>query len=197
MIGVGALGGGVGSSIGGGSFLGGFSQGLAVGAFNHAMHKGGADPPRKLVFDGKRIYVIVDGKAVASYPAVSGRPLADGSFDYSADRQRIHDVGPLPEGEYSVNMNETQKWSDLGFVQKTGAIIDMGRFPGGTIAWGAERVDVSHLARNPFDVRQRSGFTIHGGSKAGSAGCIDLTTNDKAFFARVRNTGTWKLTVKY
>ncbi len=156
-----------------------------------------SDPPRKLTFDGERMSVIIDGETIASYAAVSGRPLKNGYFDYSANRQKIHDIGPIPEGEYIVNMNKTQRWDDLGFIQKTGAFFDKGRFPGGTIAWGSERVDITPVGLNPFAIRQRSGFTIHGGTYPGSAGCIDLTTNDKAFFEKVRNTGTWNLTVKY
>jgi hypothetical protein len=168
-----------------------------VGAFNHALHSGLNGPPRQLLFDGKYLYVIENGKVVTKYLAVSGNPLANGSFDYSAERQKISSIGPIPEGEYSVNMNSTQRWSDLGFIQQTAAIFDKGRFPGGTIAWGSERVDIVPVGRNPFDVRLRSGFTIHGGSIPGSAGCIDLTTFDRAFFARTRNTGTWSLKVKY
>jgi len=94
-------------------------------------------------------------------------------------------------------MDATQQWSDLGFIQKMYALANRGRFPGGTIAWGSERVDISPVGTNPFEVRVRYGFTIHGGAVPGSAGCIDLTTYDRAFFAKVRNTGVWNLTVKY
>jgi hypothetical protein len=47
MIGVGGLGGGVGSVIGGGSFYDGFTQGISVAAFNHGLHSL-TDPPRVL-----------------------------------------------------------------------------------------------------------------------------------------------------
>ena len=50
MIGVGGLGGGIGSAISGGNFFHGFGQGIAVGAFNHALHSavnGPGDPPTK------------------------------------------------------------------------------------------------------------------------------------------------------
>jgi hypothetical protein len=43
----GGLGGGIGSAISGGDFWEGFGQGIAVGAFNHALHSvlsGGGDP---------------------------------------------------------------------------------------------------------------------------------------------------------
>ena len=189
--------GGLGSKIAGGDFWQGFATGMAVGAFNHAMHNAFNGPPRKILFDGKFIYIIENGKIIDKFPAVSGRPLDDGSFDYSSERQKIGSVGPIPEGDYSIDLNATQQWSKLSFIQKTAAIFDAGRFPGGTIAWGSERVDIVPLDRNPFDVRLRYGFTIHGGSNPGSAGCIDLTTHDRAFFSKIRNTGIWRLTVKY
>jgi hypothetical protein len=83
-----------------------------------------------LLFDPPYLYVIENGKVVTKYLAVSGNPLANGSFDYSAERQKISSIGPIPEGEYSVNMNSTQRWSDLGFIQQTmQQYVDKGRFP--------------------------------------------------------------------
>lgn len=31
----------------------------------------------------------------------------------------------------------------------------------------------------------RNNFSIHGGTSVGSAGCIDLTSNDKQFFEQI------------
>ena len=193
------LGGGViGGTVGeltGGNFLDGFSGGIITAGLNHAMHSM-MGPPR-ILFDGKYIYIIKGNKIIAKFPAVSGQPLSDGTFDYSVERQRMTNVGPIPEGDYTLNSNSTQKWSDLSTMQKIYALGLAGRFPGGTIAWGSERVDINPSNYNPFDVPQRSGFTIHGGSFPGSAGCIDLTIYDKPFFNKIRNTGILKLTVKY
>jgi hypothetical protein len=138
------------------------------------------------------------------FDAVSGAALEDGSFEYSLERQAEKDQGPLPEGEYTVNPSAIQNWSDLSFVQKTAAIIRKGTWPGGPIAWGSHRVWI-----NPYEVDvthpvtgekvRRTGFTIHGGSIPGSVGCIDLSTQDKAFFRKLRqsNQAAIKLIVRY
>jgi hypothetical protein len=39
------------------------------------------------------------------------------------------------------------------------------------------------------DTRGRSGFSIHGGAKPGSAGCIDLCGGIGAFFADIPRNG--------
>ncbi len=195
---------GIGSVLGGGKFIDGFRQGVITAGLNHAAHlalKGLENARQKqsstitLKFDGERIHVIENGKEIASYPAASGRPGKDGAFDYSIYRQQIKNVGPIPEGSYLIDSDNTQKWADLSFSQKTAAILNLGQFPGGTIAWGSERVDIIPL--NTTNVYNRFGFTIHGGAIPGSAGCIDLTTYDKAFFSLIRNHGLIKLTVDY
>ena len=187
--------GGTTNSLLGGSFLDGAYMGMITTGLNHAMHAIGA--PYRLEFDGEYIYVIKGGKIIAKFSAVSGRPLEDGTFDYSAERQLISNEGPIPEGAYFINSNKTQKWEDLSLLQKTAAIFGKGRFPGGAVAWGSERVDIIPKNNNPFEVRVRYGFTIHGGAFPGSAGCIDLTTNDRSFFSMIRNKGIMNLTVKY
>ena len=198
MIATGGLSGGISVHVSGGSFWAGVRQGVISSGLNHAMHMGASKPPKRtLIFNGKELIIFENGEIIARYPAVSGRMLENGSFDYSAERQKVHDVGPIPEGEYSVNMNNTQKWSKLSLLQKTYALIRRGEFPGGTTAWGSERVDINPSNVNPFDIRLRSGFTIHGGSFPGSAGCIDLTIFDAKFFNTIRNSGVIRLTVKY
>ncbi len=61
-------------------------------------------------------------------------------------------------------------------------------FPEGRYAWGDGRIDINpdHVLNpnngNPFEFGvSRGGFTIHGGSEPGSAGCIDLC-NGYGFF---------------
>ena len=53
-------------------------------------------------------------------------------------------------------------------------------FPGGTWAWGRGRVPI-YPNETVVDGVKRGGFTIHGGSDPGSAGCIDLTDYDMKF----------------
>lgn len=56
-----------------------------------------------------------------------------------------------------------------------------GTMPGGKIAWGIGQVWI-HPQSVIIDGVLRKNFSIHGGSDSGSAGCIDLTSNDKSFF---------------
>jgi len=165
-----------------------------------------------LHFDGKLLLLKIvkkDEILRLSYKAVSGRPLKDGSFDYSKERQKIKDQGPIPEGEYRINPQEIQYTSDRNLVGKTidilggvtGAIgIPLGEFPGGTIAWGVGRVWIQPKQVVVGGVL-RDNFSIHGGTESGSAGCIDLTSNDRKFFDELTkyrgNITKIPLTVKY
>jgi hypothetical protein len=46
--------------------------------------------------------------ATLSLPAVSGRPGADGKFDYSQEREAMSSVGPIPEGNYSLDPSKVR-----------------------------------------------------------------------------------------
>lgn len=48
-----------------------------------------------------------------------------------------------------------------------------GEWPGGTAAWGRHRFWLTPKAGT--ETFGRDGFSIHGGTAPGSAGCIDLT----------------------
>jgi hypothetical protein len=112
----------------------------------------------KLRFDGKDL-IMTGGKKTYSYPAASGKPAKDGSFNYSKIAQMGGPGGPIPEGTYWINPDElwTNRWYKSGSVD----------------AWGNYRITI-----HPFlttDTFKRGGFFIHGGKILGSAGCIDLT----------------------
>ncbi|MBL8210449.1 MAG: DUF2778 domain-containing protein [Bryobacterales bacterium] len=121
-----------------------------------------------LYFDGH--YLRMNGGSRAlSYPAVSGKPDAGGRFDYSVARQRIPNTGPIPEGTYWIRPDELDDnyWNTF-----SGAFAR---------AWGRYRITI-----HPFTTTEtytRGGFFIHGGTEAGSAGCIDLTTHMDTFAA--------------
>jgi hypothetical protein len=125
--------------------------------------------PISLLFNGRALF----GNGVRTgllYPAVSGRPI-DGRFDYSADRQKLPNEGPIPEGRYWIQPSELQEnsWYRL-------------RNPSG--AWGNYWITI-----HPFPdtiTHGRGGFFIHGGSTAGSAGCIDLTPRMDKFVEAIR-----------
>lgn len=123
----------------------------------------------RIFFDGSFLRM-TGGAKMYSYPAVSGRPLADGSFDYSVDRQKIGGTGPIPEGIYWIRPDEIDdNWLNCQLSSK---FCD---------AWGRYRITI-----HPFTTTityTRGGFFIHGGAVAGSAGCIDLTSRIDSFVA--------------
>ncbi|MFO7567569.1 MAG: DUF4157 domain-containing protein [Enhygromyxa sp.] len=126
-----------------------------------------ADCPISLDFDGRRLSITGSGRA--SFPAVSGAPI-NGRFDYSAERQRMPGVGPIPAGTY---------WLDPAELTGLGHY-----FGSAAAAWGTHRISI-----HPFHSTHtfgRGGFFIHGGSTPGSAGCIDLTGAMAAFAAQIR-----------
>jgi hypothetical protein len=140
--------------------------------------------PVTLHFDGKFLLLrVARANEILrfSYKAVSGRPDKDGKFDYSKERQGKKNEGPIPDGKYHINPQEIQYYEDISLYDKMWCAIGQGPFPGGTDSWGIGRVwiypkkvTVKGIARNDF--------SIHGGTEPGSAGCIDLTNNDKDFF---------------
>lgn len=142
-----------------------------------------------LMFNGSLlIFRVVEKNQILrfSYKAVSGRPLEDGSFEYSKQRQKMEKIGPIPEGEYYINPQEIQYADDRTMIDKVAGLVGVvvnrgGTMPGGKFAWGIGRVWI-HPQSVIIDGVLRTNFSIHGGTDAGSAGCIDLTSNDKPFF---------------
>ena len=119
--------------------------------------------PFSLHFDGRSLTIPQRG---LRYPAVSGRRVQTHQFDYSQARQRIPDVGPIPEGQYWID--PSQMWDNAWY-----------RFTAPTAAWGNHRITIRPY---PDTVTHgRGGFFIHGGTMPGSAGCIDLTTTMDVF----------------
>jgi hypothetical protein len=117
----------------------------------------------RFVFDGRYLKGL-GGKSLMMYPAVSGKPEA-GKFVYSRERQRMVGKGPIPEGDYWVQ--PSQIWDNAWYKH------------GSTAGWGNHRLTI-----HPYPKTQtygRGGFFIHGGSIAGSAGCIDLTSHIDSF----------------
>jgi hypothetical protein len=152
-----------------------------------------------LLFDGNKLYYLeqqenehgaITGLMAYVYGAVSGREQSDGTFSYSEVNQAQTDTGPIPDGLYSINPQEIQNYRDLNIVQKTASLFGRGTFPGGTYAWGENRVWInpsSVTVTNPDTGEDvvRTNLSIHGGSTPGSAGCIDLHKNAPLFFKRL------------
>ena len=142
-----------------------------------------------LIFNGSTFSLIDNGVTVFSATAVSGRPLDDGTFDYSISRQKMKSTGPIPAGNYTIDPQKIQWWTDQDRKTRTAALLGFigvkaGTWPGGPLAWGVGR---TWITPNGSEVYGRSGFTIHGGASPGSAGCIDLMGNDLRFFSTLQN----------
>lgn len=121
-----------------------------------------------ITFDGQHLRLHA-GDFIYSYVAASGKPIGSG-FDYSLDRQRQPNVGPIPAGTYWINPDEL--WENAWYK------------PASSSAWGNYRIT---LHPNPStETHGRGGFFIHGGDTLGSAGCIDLAASMDAFIKRLR-----------
>lgn len=121
-----------------------------------------------LHFNGSAL-VMTNGEDTYTYPAVSGRPGQNGSFDYSVERQRAAGAGPIPEGTYWIRPDEL--WENAWYK----------RAP--VSGWGNYRITIHPFSTT--DTHGRGGFFIHGGSRPGSAGCIDLTSHMDQFAHRL------------
>lgn len=133
-----------------------------------------------LKFDGEFLYLF-SGDFTDKYKADSGIPDGKGNFDYGVQRQQSADVGPIPEGKYWINPDEFWVRDGWKFFLKD--------------SYGNYRITI-----HPFADTQtygskgpatglfipRGGFFIHGGTKRGSKGCIDLTGSMDKFFDDVK-----------
>lgn len=109
-----------------------------------------------LTFDGRFLSMIgLNGRA---YAAVSGSPNYNGAFDYSVGRQREISAGPIPQGQYWIQ--PSQMWTNRWYSLAPRA------------SWGDHRITI-HVFPGT-QTYNRGGFFIHGGTHAGSAGCINL-----------------------
>ena len=127
-----------------------------------------------LFFNGKELALLKNGRALKSWPAMSGRE------GYQHKRLTpLKSEGPIPEGIWYVRQKNYQNMDDLPFLERNISKImpripgvKVGKWTGGIPAWGKERVwlEPSSYTRT-FG---RKDFSIHGGWKLGSAGCIDL-----------------------
>ena len=130
-----------------------------------------------LSFDGKFLLwrEVGGGKIIRhSWSAVSGRPGYQ-----SKEFQDLADKGPIPEGRWMVKQSEYQFIGERSLWEKFKNSVGGGKWPGGKDSWGRHRIWLLPLAGTT--THGRSGFSIHGGSTPGSAGCIDLTDQMEKF----------------
>lgn len=131
-----------------------------------------------LVFNGTVLTQLRADGTTRTIPAVSGRVEGWGEVhpDMQADRGR----GPIPAGRYTFNRSDIQSITPR---DRALGLIGRGGWPGGTYAWGSQRVFLTPAAGT--NTYGRSGFSIHGGGKPGSAGCIDLCDMVNTFFSEI------------
>lgn len=133
----------------------------------------------RLVFDGRYLEWIEDGRVDKRWPAISGKIGFNGK-----KHQMLKDTGPIPEGSYAAQQSDFQRWEDASIFNRAACVLaylnyKAGLWPGCPIAWGTRRV---WLRPSPStNVYGRDNFSIHGGWFPGSIGCIDLTDSMNAF----------------
>lgn len=133
-------------------------------------------------FDGKTLTIYQNGKVVASWNAVSGKPGYQ-----SPEYQNLKDKGTIPAGIYVARQSELQFYKDISWGDRQRSAIGFGTWRGGTDSWGNSRVWLD--ASKDTNTYGRSGFSIHGGAVPGSAGCIDLTSSMDDFTKWFENNG--------
>jgi len=101
--------------------------------------------------------------------------------------QKIQSKGPLPEGKYKVDPSRTQSISSISSWDRLKGSIGGGTWPGLEKSWGEYRTWLT--PKNGTNTFDRSGFTIHGGTVPGSAGCIDLTNRNNSFHSWLKSYG--------
>lgn len=134
-----------------------------------------------LRFDGKNLSWYENEENKGSWAGLSGDP------EYQCKNlQNLRDGGPLPEGRYKVNQNRLQHFDDLPWYERAiSSLSNMGKWPGGRIAWGNHRVWIE--PEEGTNTYGRNNFSIHGGTSLGSKGCIDLTNQMNDFTKAFQN----------
>ncbi len=128
-------------------------------------------------FDGKKFDVYYKGNVIKSWPAVSGRGKSPRDSRPTVCQlpkyQACEHIGPIPSGIYYIHQNEIQYMDNItigNFNSNNPRADREGR------AWGKYRV-LLHPGKNTDLRGRKADMYVHGGKYAGSAGCIDLTSN--------------------
>lgn len=175
------------------------------------------NPNASLLFDGDKLYWMVNGSPTKSWSAHSGltfynTPIKDWgtllkSFVQSPEEfAKTKDAGPIPPGKYVVGPIETRKGSsdEIGMISALWNKL-LGRYDNvptkdtlfqtnseySKIGWGNYRAPIN--SQPGTATYGRGSFYIHGGSFEGSHGCIDLTDGMENF---AKYYGTWLSSTK-
>ena len=126
-----------------------------------------------LHFDGRVFKMRTASGVLKAYSAVSGKPV-NSKFDYSLERQKLANQGPIPEGHY---------WISPADIWENNLIKSF--LVSSRSAWGDYRITIR--VRPGTQTYTRGGFFIHGGDIPGSAVCIDLTTSMNQFIKDLKS----------
>ena len=166
-----------------------------------------------LFFDGKTLKLVVNGKAIATYNAWSGRTKWNATTAAQKDLvnrmvnkiefMKVKGAGPIPEGSYylggiekrtngdALKLAGNKDWYELLKVYDAefNKIGDNHNFNAGTaqdmIAWGNYRMAI--IKKSGTETFGRGSFYLHGGGLAGSIGCIDLVDRIDDFVATYKS----------
>ena len=134
-------------------------------------------------FDGNYFSYTDNNGNLVRIPAISGKTSSQNS-----QFQNVIKSGPLPEGFYDVKQSDYQNIADISSWDYIKSSLGGGSWKGTEYTWGTERVWlIPQAGTNTYG---RDDFSIHGGSKAGSAGCIDLVDNAPTFFSFFKSLGS-------
>ncbi len=144
-----------------------------------------AIPDPELEFDGQDLYVKRNNVVQNSWPAMAGQPGYQNRASMSTS-----DLGPTPEGTYSVDPDELQKtllwperlqqfmnnpissWRDITYPFYPTGKDSWLREPE---KWGSHRVPLE--PDQDTNTYGRHSMYIHGSDELGSNGCIDVGPN--------------------
>jgi len=122
-----------------------------------------------IVFDGEKVVAIDNdsGIVLESWDAVSG--LVDENQQTQPETSGIKNEGPLPEGKYTVNADDSNRhrWYKRDW--------------GSTDAWGHIRTVIEPQEGTDLLGREPGTMYFHGGNDPESRGCIDLTDDNEDF----------------
>jgi RHS repeat-associated protein len=149
----------------------------------------------KIILPGQNIQLTFDSQELKVHdltysidmPGLSWEGVSGKDGYQSQEYQSIANTGPIPEGSYTVDPTRTQSYESTSTKDRLLGAIGRGTWPGGTDSWGQYRTWLTPLEGT--NTHGRSGFTIHGGTKPGSAGCIDLTSQNNSFHNWLKSHG--------
>ncbi|NBV84306.1 DUF2778 domain-containing protein [bacterium] len=136
-------------------------------------------------FNGKALIGRQNNQVVLTMPASAGRP-----FFRSPSYQYLKNKGPLPEGIYTVEWDNTVYFSQPGMLNTLKWLAKY-------IAWGNLAIPLTPDAST--DLKGRHSFMIHGGGwVVGSKGCVVVYGRDKELYRFLKRSQVpVKLVVRY